>query len=303
MGRRSLITLALAAALLVAGTAAAAPAKGPDRYADNGGVKIHYVVQGQGPLVVLIHGFPDYWATWKPLMKTLNAAGYRTAALDLRGYNLSDKPQGEDAYAMPNLVGDVAAVIKAEGQPNAAVIGHDWGAAIAWNVAMSRPDAVNKLVILSVPHPAGMARELATNKAQQEGSNYARNFQKAGSEKMLTAEGLAGWVKDPKEKPGYVEAFKRSDFAAMMNYYRANYPKGTGADVAAPPSFPPIKVPVLVIHGMKDTALNAAGHNGTWEHVEADTTLLMAPTAGHFVQHDAEALVNRTIRDWLNERR
>jgi pimeloyl-ACP methyl ester carboxylesterase len=236
-------------------------------------------------------------------MKTLNAAGYRTAALDLRGYNLSDKPQGEAAYAMPNLVGDVAAVIKAEGQPNATVIGHDWGAAIAWNVAMSRPDAVNKLIIMSVPHPAGMARELATNKAQQEGSNYARNFQKAGSEKMLTAEGLAGWVKDPKEKPGYVEAFKRSDFGAMMNYYRANYPKGTGADVAGPASFPPIKVPVLVIHGMKDTALNAAGHNGTWEHVEADTTILMAPTAGHFVQHDAEALVNRTIRDWLNERR
>jgi len=304
MGRnRNLLTLALAAALLIAGGAAAAAAKGSDRYADNGGVKIHYVVQGQGPLVVLIHGFPDYWATWKPLMKTLNAAGYRTAALDLRGYNLSDKPQGEAAYAMPNLVGDVAAVIKAEGQPNAIVIGHDWGAAIAWNVAMSRPDAVNKLVILSVPHPAGMARELATNKAQQEGSNYARNFQKAGSEKMLTAEGLAGWVKDPAEKPGYVEAFKRSDFAAMMNYYRANYPKGTGGDVAAPPSFPPIKVPVLVIHGMKDTALNAAGHNGTWEHVEADTTILMAPTAGHFVQHDAEALVNRTIRDWLNERR
>lgn len=303
--RRSIFRIALAATLLIAGSAAAAPAKvaGVDRYADNGGVKIHYVVQGQGPLVVLIHGFPDYWATWKPLMKTLNAAGYRTAAMDLRGYNLSDKPQGEAAYAMPNLVGDVAAVIKAEGQPNATVIGHDWGAAIAWNVAMSRPDAVNKLIILSVPHPAGMARELATNKAQQEGSNYARNFQKPGSEKMLTAEGLAGWVKDPAEKPGYVEAFKRSDFGAMMNYYRANYPKGAGAEVGAPPAMPPIKVPVLVIHGMKDTALNAAGHNGTWEHVEADTTILMAPTAGHFVQHDAEALVNRTIRDWLNERR
>jgi pimeloyl-ACP methyl ester carboxylesterase len=301
--RRQLFSLAMAAALLLAGAAAAAPAAGTDRYADNGGVKIHYVVQGQGPLVVLIHGFPDYWATWKPLMKTLNAAGYRTAALDLRGYNLSDKPKGEAAYAMPNLVGDVAAVIKAEGQPNATVIGHDWGAAIAWNVAMRRPEAVNKLIILSVPHPAGMARELASNKAQQEGSNYARNFQKAGSETALTAEGLAGWVKDPKEKPGYVEAFKRSDFAAMMNYYRANYPKGTGAEVGAPPSFPPIKAPVLIIHGMKDTALNAAGHNGAWEHVEADTTILMVPTAGHFVQHDAEALVDRTIRDWLNERR
>jgi len=306
MGRhRHIFRAALTIALLIAGTAAAAPAAraGLDRYADNGGVKIHYVVQGKGPLVVLIHGFPDYWATWKPLMKTLNAAGYRTAALDLRGYNLSDKPTGEAAYAMPNLVGDVVAVINAEGQPNATVIGHDWGAAIAWNVAMSRPEAVNKLIILSVPHPAGMARELAGNKAQQEGSNYARNFQKAGSEKLLTAEGLAGWVKDPQAKPGYVEAFKRSDFGAMMNYYRANYPKGAGAEVGAAPSYPPVKAPVLVIHGAKDTALNAAGHNGTWEHVQADTTILVVPTAGHFVQHDAESLVNRTIRDWLNERR
>jgi pimeloyl-ACP methyl ester carboxylesterase len=303
--RRHFFRAALAVALLIAGSAATAPAMraGRDRYADNGGVRIHYVVQGKGPLVVLIHGFPDYWATWKPLMKTLNAAGYRTAALDLRGYNLSDKPQGEAAYAMPNLVGDVAAVIKAEGQPNATVIGHDWGAAIAWNVAMSRPDAVNKLIILSVPHPAGMARELAGNKAQQEGSNYARNFQKAGSEKLLTAEGLAGWVKDPQAKPGYVEAFKRSDFGAMMNYYRANYPKGAGAALGAAPSFPPVKAPVLIIHGMQDTALNAAGHNGAWEHVQADTTILMVPMAGHFVQHDAESLVNRTIRDWLNERR
>lgn len=308
MGRRTnIFRIALAAALLIAGVASAAPARraGADRYAENGGVKIHYVVQGKGPLVVMIHGFPDYWATWKPLMKTLNAAGYRTAALDMRGYNLSDRPQGEAAYAMPNLVGDVAAVIQAEGQKDAIVVGHDWGAAVAWNVAMSRPDVVNRLVILSVPHPAGMARELATNKAQQEGSNYARNFQKPGSEKMLTAEGLAGWVKDPKEKPEYVAAFKRSDFAAMMNYYRANYPRGTGADVAAaaPPALPMIKAPVLVIHGMKDTALNAAGHSGTWEHVQADTTILMVPNAGHFVQHDAERLVNATIRDWLNERR
>ena len=309
MGRQSSIfRIALAVALLaIAGAASAAPRAhaGADRYADNGGVKIHYVAQGQGPLVVLIHGFPDYWATWKPLMKTLNAAGYRTAALDLRGYNLSDKPQGEAAYAMPNLVGDVAAVIRAEGRPNAVVVGHDWGAAIAWNVAMTRPELVSRLVILSVPHPAGMLRELATNKAQQQGSDYARNFQKPGSEKMLTAEGLAGWVKDAGEKPGYVAAFRRSDFAAMMNYYRANYPRGTGADAAAAPAqpLPMIQAPVLVIHGMKDTALNAAGHNGTWDHVNADTTILMVPTAGHFVQHDAEGLVNKTVRDWLNERR
>lgn len=293
---------AIAVAMTLALAANAAPAaKFEDHYVQNGAVKIHYVTEGKGPLVVLVHGFPDYWATWKPLMATLSAAGYRTAALDMRGYNLSDKPQGEAAYAMPNLIGDIAAVVKAEGQTSTILIGHDWGAAISWQTVFARPDLVNKLVIMAVPHPAGMARELATNKAQQEGSNYARNFQKPGSEKNLTAEGLAGWVKDPAEKAGYIEAFKRSDFGAMMNYYRANYPRGTESGPEVP--FPLVKVPVLVIHGMKDTALNAAGHSGTWDHVAADTTILMIPTAGHFVQHDAQDLVDRTVKDWLDARR
>jgi pimeloyl-ACP methyl ester carboxylesterase len=292
--------MAMVAALALATAAQAAP---QDKYATNNGVKIHYVVDGKGPLVVMIHGFPDYWATWKPLMAELNKAGYRTAALDLRGYNLSDKPQGEAAYAMPNLIGDVAAVISAEGQKNAVVIGHDWGAAIAWQFTFARPELVRDLVIMSVPHPAGFFREMATNADQQKNSQYARNFQQPGFEKNLTAEGLADWVKDPREKPGYVEAFKRSDFGAMLNYYRANYPRGTGGAAPSPPQTPQIKVPVLVIHGMKDTALNAAGHAGTWNYVDADTTIVMVPSAGHFVQHDAEALVNRTVRDWLNERR
>lgn len=290
--------LAFAAALMLSTTAHAA-----DKYAANSGVKIHYVLEGKGPLVVLIHGFPDYWATWKPLMAELNKAGYRTAALDTRGYNLSDKPQGVAAYAMPNLIGDVAAVIAAEGEKDATIVGHDWGAAIAWRTTFFRPDLVNKLVIMSVPHPTGMAREMATNADQQKNSQYARNFQQEGSEKNLTAEGLAGWVKDPAAKPGYVEAFKRSDFAAMMNYYRANYPRGVGETAAPPPAPPRIKVPVLVIHGMKDTALNAAGHSGTWNHVDADTTVVMFPQAAHFVQHDAAAQVNRTIRDWLDARK
>src|SRR5262249_1296623 len=185
-----IFALALAAVLMLASPAQAKP---QDKFAQNGAVKIHYVVSGKGPLVVLIHGFPDYWATWKPLMAELNKAGYRTAALDTRGYNLSDKPQGEAAYAMPNLVGDVAAGIAAEKAKDGVVIGQHRGAAIAWQTVFARPELVNKLVILSVPHPAGMARELATNKAQQEGSNYARNFQKEGSEKNLNAEMLAGF--------------------------------------------------------------------------------------------------------------
>lgn len=301
MNRTLGVILALAAVVMLAAPAAAAP-KLEDHTATNGAVKIHYVASGKGPLVVMLHGFPDYWATWKPLMGALDDR-YRTVALDLRGYNLSDKPQGEAAYAMANLIGDVAAVIKAEGQAKAIVIGHDWGAAIAWQVAINRPDLVDKLVILSVPHPAGFLREMASNPDQQANSQYARNFQQPGFEKNLTAEGLAGWVKDPAEKPGYIEAFKRSDFTAMLNYYRANYPRGTGASATPAPQLPNIKVPVLVIHGMKDTALNAAGHSGTWDHVDADTTLVMIPSATHWVQHDAAAMVDRTIRDWLDARR
>ncbi len=295
---RALGLAMMAAFLLAAPQARALPRE--DHVADNHGVKIHYVTEGKGPLVVLLHGFPDYWATWKPMMDELSSAGYRTAALDMRGYNLSDKPQGVEAYAMPNLVADVAAVIAAEGEKNAVIIGHDWGAAVAWNVVLTRPDLVNRLVAMSVPHPSGMARELAENPVQQANSQYARNFQKPGSEKYLTAEGLVGWVRDPVERQGYVEAFRRSDFAAMMNYYRANYPASTGTAAAPAPVFPPITVPVMVIHGMRDQALSSSGHVGTWDHVSADTTLLMIPTANHFVQHDAESLVNRSVRAWLD---
>jgi pimeloyl-ACP methyl ester carboxylesterase len=265
-------------------------------------VKIHYVTEGQGPLVVLLHGFPDFWLTWRPLMGALSDS-YRVAALDTRGYNLSDKPQGVENYAFPFLIGDVEAVIKAEGKTSAIIIGHDRGAAIAWQIALNRPDLVEKLVAISVPHPAGFVREMATNKDQQSNSQYARDYMTPGFEKSMTAEGLAQNV--PAEvRAEYLEAFKRSDFGAMLNYYRANYPKETGEQVneVAPPTWNRIKVPVLIIHGAKDAGLDARGHEGTWQHVDADTTFLLIPNAGHFVQHEAAPLVNTTIRNWLDAR-
>jgi pimeloyl-ACP methyl ester carboxylesterase len=273
-----------------------------ERFADNEGVKIHYVTKGSGPLVVMLHGFPDFWLTWRPLMEVLGDS-YRVAALDTRGYNLSDKPKGVENYAFPFLIGDVEAVIKAEGKASAIIIGHDWGAAIAWQVALNRPDLVTHLVVLSVPHPAGFAREMTTNKDQQANSQYARDFMKPGAETKLTAEGLAQNVPEA-VRAEYLEAFKRSDFGAMLNYYRANYPKNTGDQVTqeAPPTWERIKAPVLIIHGAKDTALNAKGHDGTWEWVDADTTFMLIPTGGHFVQHDSAPLVNTTVRDWLNAR-
>jgi len=297
----SLATLSLAACqTATTEMITAAPAKQAvaveDKYATSAdGTKIHYKASGSGPLVLAIHGFPDFSGSWDQLAPALNDK-YRFVAIDTRGYNLSGQPVGVANYAMPKLVEDVQAVIKAEGAAKATVIGHDWGAAIAWNYAFAHPETLERLVILSVPHPANMGRQL---KAAPDNSNYARNFQKEGSENNLTAEGLAGWVRDPAEKAKYVEAFKRSSFAGMMNYYRANYP--SAPDPNAPvPTFPKINVPVLVIHGMKDQALLSMGHNDTWDQVSKDTTLLMVPDANHFVQHDSPVLVNGTIRAWLD---
>ena len=292
-----------AAALALTATMAAADLldRVEHKYADNDGVSIHYALAGEGPLVVAIHGFPDFWYTWRDQMEALEG-DYRIAAVDLRGYNLSDQPEGVASYAMPNLVADIAAVIAAEGEASAVVVGHDWGGAIAWNVAMARPDLVDALVILNLPHPAGLSRELATNPQQQENSQYARNFQQPDAHTYLTAEALTGWVRDETAKAHYVAAFERSDFEAMLNYYKANYPRASGDAMAPGPEFPKVQAPVLMFHGLDDQALLPGGLNGTWDWLERDLTLVTIPGAGHFVQQDASRLVSETMQDWLGRR-
>ena len=265
-------------------------------YATNNGVKIHYASLGKGPLIVMIHGFPDYWYTWRDQMEGLSA-NYQVVAIDQRGYNLSDKPKGVDNYSIQLLVSDVAAVIKQVGRDRAIIVGHDWGGIVAWTLAMMRPDLVEKLVILNLPHPRGLNRELATNPQQQKNSQYARNFQQEGAEKNLTAEGLAFWVKDAEVKKKYVEAFKRSDFEAMLNYYKRNYPREPYTLDTSP--VVKVKMPVLMIHGLNDTALLAPALNNTWEWLEKDLTLVTIPGASHFVQQDASDLVTRSIKMWL----
>lgn len=269
------------------------------KYANNDGVKIHYAAMGKGPLVVMIHGFPDFWYSWRNQMSTL-AEDYRVVAVDQRGYNLSDKPKGVDQYLMPLLVKDVVSVIKAEGESAAVVVGHDWGGAVAWAVAMSQPQVVNQLVILNLPHPNGMRREIVNNPKQRENSAYAFRFQQPDAHKSLSAEMLAGrFSEDARSR--YLEAFKNSDFEAMLNYYKANYPK-PDAPPAPAAAMPKVKAPVLMIHGLDDQALLPGALSGTWEWVEKDLTIVTVPGAGHFVQHDAPKIVNETIVDWLGRR-
>jgi pimeloyl-ACP methyl ester carboxylesterase len=272
-------------------------------YADSNGVKIHYAALGKGPLIVMIHGFPDFWYTWRKQMDALSSQ-YRVVAVDQRGYDLSDRPAGVEQYAMPLLVNDIGAVIKAEGRSSAVIVGHDWGGAVAWSLAMTHPEWLQDLIILNLPHPSGIAREIRDNPQQRKNSEYAFNFQKPGAEKTLSAEKLAAWVKDDDARAHYIEAFKRSDFEAMLNHYRANYPRpGQAGETPAPaPSPPKVTVPVLEFHGLADQALLPGALSGTWELVEKDFTLVTIPGAGHFVQQDAAQLVTDTMTDWLKRR-
>jgi epoxide hydrolase 4 len=290
-------------------------------YAENEGIKIHYASLGTGPLLVMIHGFPDYWYTWRHQMEVLSE-NFQCVAIDTRGYNLSDKPKGVDNYAMSSLIGDVAAVIKHFGKEKAVIVGHDWGGAISWALAMMRPDLLERLIILNVAHPSALRREMITNPGQRQSSQYALDFQEPDAHQKLgkifqdnnllaeyqdlggslagmrDAELLSLWVKDPEAREKYVKAFEQSDIEAMLNYYKRNYPKRDtlGKEVR---ELPKIQVAVLIIFGLKDMAILPSTLNNTWEYCEKDLTLVTIPDSGHFVQQDAADLVTRTIKMWL----
>lgn len=269
---------------------------GTSGFANSDDVRIHYVTKGEGPLVVMIHGFPDYWYTWRHQMPALSTK-FQVVAIDQRGYNESDAPNGVENYAMDKLVADVHAVVKHFKKDKAIIVGHDWGGMVAWSFAMMHPEMTERLIVLNLPHPNGMLRELANNPQQQKNSEYARQFQRPEAASQLTAEALATWVKDDAARKKYIAAFKRSSMEGMLNYYKANYPR---EPYSAPPlPFPKVQCPVLLIHGLKDKYLLSDALNGTWNWIDSDLTLETIPDADHFVQHDAADKVTRTIVKWL----
>jgi len=268
-------------------------------YADSNGVKIHYASLGEGPLIVMIHGFPDFWYTWRAQMEALSDK-FQCVAIDQRGYNLSDKPKGVENYDMRLLVSDVVAVIKSLGRDKAIIVGHDWGGAVAWQFALNLPQMTDRLIILNLPHPRGLAHALATDPQQQKNSAYARAFQQPDAASKLTPEALVGFlnIKDPDVKQKYLEAFRHSDIEAMLNYYKRNYPREPYTE---DPNAPVVKtqMSVLMFHGLGDQALLSGALNNTWDWMGKDLTLVTIPGAGHFVQQDAADLVSRTMRAWL----
>ena len=140
-----------------------------DGFVDSDGVKIHYVSLGrkEDPLVVLIHGFPDFWYSWRAEMPEL-AKHFHVVAIDQRGYNLSGQPEGVENYTAAKLVGDAVAVVKHFGAAKAVIVGHDWGGLVAWTFAMTHPEITDRLIVLNLPHPRGLLRELATTRTAEE---------------------------------------------------------------------------------------------------------------------------------------
>jgi len=277
-------------------------------YADNEGVRIHYAAVGDGPLVVMIHGFPDFWYTWRHQMEALKPH-FKVLAIDQRGYNRSDQPKQPEAYDMEHLVSDVAAVIRSQEETGAIVIGHDWGGAVAWQFAFAHPEMTRRLVIMNLPHPTGLARELIQNEDQRKNSAYAQTF-KSGSANdpqiffglPMTSQNLAGWVRDEAARIKYVAAFERSNFNGMLQFYKRNYPDLPDPNSPLPANTHRIGCPVLMFHGLKDRALHSDGLNNTWDWIDGSLTLVTVPEAGHFVQQDAADKVSETLSTWLRSK-
>ena len=269
-------------------------------YADSNGVRIHYVTKGEGPLVVLIHGFPDFWYTWRNQIPALSEH-FKVVAIDMRGYNRSDQPVGVENYAMRLLVQDVQSVISHFGQEKAVVVGHDWGGMVAWSFAMFHPEMTDRLIILNLPHPKGFSRELATNPEQQKNSQYARDLQKPHAAENLTPEKLTFWVRNPEDRKIYIEALSRSSLEGMVNYYNANYPKEPYT-YDEKKTYPLIQCPVLQFHGLDDPYLLKEALAGTWDWIDNEYTLVTIPSVGHFVQQEAPDRVTRKMLSWLLEK-
>lgn len=272
-------------------------------------VRLHYVEAGAGPMVVLLHGFPETWRCWRHQFEPLVEAGYRVVAPDLRGYNLSDRPKEVSAYRLPRLSRDVAELIEALGQedgaPAAMVAGHDWGALVAWAVAMWEPQCLERLAILNVPHPAAFRRSL-TMPRQWLRSYYVLAFQLPWlPEKIL---GLGdGWLArrsmrrdavreeafDEETMAHHREAFSRPGaWRGAINYYRALARHGVGAPMRT------IEAPVLVIWGEKDAYLGPELAEPPRRWVPRQEVVRI-PDASHWVNADAPERVNALLLEHL----
>jgi len=271
------------------------------------GVRLHVARAGEGPPVILLHGFPENWASWQHQIPALADAGFAAWALDLRGYNLSERPARRAAYHLAHLVDDVAALVRATGAARAHVVGHDWGGVIAWTFAAYHPELLDKLVILNAPHMDIYLRKVR-RPPQMLRSWYVLFFQLPGiAEWALSARDFralrklfraGGGTREPfsaEEIEAYIEALSPPGaLTAALNYYRANLRLGALRFALTAP----IEASTLVIWGEQDGALGVELLEGL-EAVAPCVEIHRVPHAGHWVQNEAPAEVNQRLLAFL----
>ncbi|HET6874202.1 MAG TPA: alpha/beta hydrolase [Acidimicrobiales bacterium] len=268
----------------------------------NEGVGISYEVSGEGTPVVLLHGFPDSGRLWRNQVAALSGAGFKVIAPDLRGYGASDKPSGVDAYNILHLVADIGAVMADAGVPKAHVVGHDWGAAVAWALASVAPDAVDRLVALSVGHPSTfLGTPGHPDYEQMQKSWYMLLFQFAGiAEEWLSAEKWAnfrGWSGHPDCDAVISELEAGSSLTPGLNYYRANVAPESFA--GAPLELPPVQAPTMGVWSTGDFALGETQMLRSADQVAGAWRYERVEGPGHWMQLEAPDEVNRLLLDFF----
>jgi pimeloyl-ACP methyl ester carboxylesterase len=269
------------------------------------GIKLHYMTEGSGSLLIFLHGFPEFWYSWRHQIPEF-ASDHKVVAPDLRGYNDSDKPSDRNAYIMAEFVQDIKGLIEGLGYDRCILVGHDWGGAIAWNFAYAYPQMLEKLIILNLPHPAKFAEGLRSPQ-QLLRSSYIFFFQIPFLPELLLQandyspleiafRGMA--VDKTTFSPADLDAYKAAAakpgaLTAMLNYYRNIFAQGmTSSDWSV------LTVPTLLIWGEDDTALGKELTYGTEAYVR-DFRIRYIPHCSHWVQQEQPQLVNQYIRDFI----
>src|SRR3954467_2935827 len=280
--------------------------EGREGYAEVGDVSLHYVEAGEGPLIVLLHGFPEFWYGWRLQIASLGGAGYRVVAPDTRGYNLSSKPEGFEAYGVDLLADDIRGLIAALGADSARLVGHDWGGSIAWTTAMNHPEVVDRLAILNAAHPRRLSEGLK-HPSQLRKSWYFFFFAVPGlPEDVVQARDWhffrhflqeANPAYTPEEIERYVEAWSQPGAASgMINYYRASVRQSQKEAVA---KLRPISAPTLVIWGEQDSYLGSDLAEPERADVPNLDRVERLADASHWVHHDEAERVNELLLDFF----
>jgi len=288
------------------------------RFADVNGIRLHYVSVGEGPLILFVHGFPEFWGEWEQQLIEFGR-DHQAVALDMRGYNLSEKPANIKEYAVGKLVDDLKGLAEHLGHERLTLVAHDWGGAVAWSFANSHPEMLESLVIINSPHPGVFARELLSNPEQQAASAYMLAFRKPDAEAVLSENSYAKLVEAVFTFGShweFSEAVRRKYIAAWdqhgaltggLNYYRISplYPPETEADenrvrsiADLPREVFAVSVPTLVIWGEADTALLPCLLEGL-DHYIDDLTIRRIPDGSHWVIHEQPGKVNGLIREFI----